>query len=235
MKAQARSYVWWPGLDKGIEHLVKSCIPCQSVKQSPAVAPLHPWIWPARPWQRVHIDFAGPFCEKMYFLAVDAHSKWPEAYEMHSTTTSKVVEVLRQLFAAYGLPEQIVSDNGLQFVSSDFAEFLRMNGVWHIRCAPYHPSSNGAVERFVRTFKEAMKAGVKDGLSFHHRLQNFLLTYWSTPHATAKSAPCTLFLGRSLRTRLDLLRPDLEQRMPSTKSLQQYWPRDWRHGHLKMT
>ena len=209
MKAMARSYVCWPGLDKDIEDVAKSCVPCQSVKQAPAAAPLHPWIWPARPWQRVHIDFAGPFLGKMYFLAIDAHSKWPEIFEMTSTTTSKVVEVLRHLFASYGLPEQIVSDNGPQFTSSDLGEFLRLNGVRYIRCAPYHPSSNGAAERLVRTFKEAMKAGVNDGLSPHHRLQNFLLTYRTTPHSSTNSTPCSLFLGRSMRTRLDLLRPDL--------------------------
>ena len=109
---------------------------------------MHPW--PAKPWQRVHIDFAGPFCQKMYLLAVDAHSKWPEVFEMTQTTTAKTITVLRHLFASYGLPEQVVSDNGPQFTSSDFASFLQANGVKHIRSAPYHPSSNGIAERFVR-------------------------------------------------------------------------------------
>ena len=58
MKSLARSHVWWPGLDKDIENMVKACTSCQ---QAPAVAPLHPWIWPSRPWKHVHVDFAGPF------------------------------------------------------------------------------------------------------------------------------------------------------------------------------
>ena len=53
MKAIARSYVWWPGLDKAIEHQVKSCKPCQKVKQSPSKAPLHPWVWQMIPWERL--------------------------------------------------------------------------------------------------------------------------------------------------------------------------------------
>ena len=61
MKATARSYLWWPGLDKDLEKLAKSCLSCQAVKQTPPVAPLHPWIWPVRPWQRIHVDFAGLF------------------------------------------------------------------------------------------------------------------------------------------------------------------------------
>ena len=220
MKALARAHLWWPGLDKDIEDLAKSCQSCQAVKQAPPVAPMHPWTWPAKPWQRVHIDFAGPFCQKMYLLAVDAHSKWPEVFEMTQTTTAKTIAVLRHLFASYGLPEQVVSDNGPQFTSSDFASFLQANGVKHIRCAPYHPSSNGIAERFVRTFKEAMRASGSDGRTPQHRLENFLLTYRATPHATTGVAPCTLFIGRSMRTRLDLLKPNLEQRVTDKQAAQ---------------
>ena len=74
----SRSHVWWPGLDKNLEEMAAGYQACQSAKQAPAAAPLHPWIWPTEPWQRVHADFAGPIQGKMYFIAVDAHSKWPE-------------------------------------------------------------------------------------------------------------------------------------------------------------
>ena len=60
-KAIARSYVWWPKLDNDIESLTKSCTHCQSAGNSPPVAPLHPWNLPPKPWQRIHVDFAGPF------------------------------------------------------------------------------------------------------------------------------------------------------------------------------
>ena len=147
MKSIARSYFWWPALDSELEEKARSCVACQSVKYSPASAPLHPWPWPAKPWQRVHIDFTGPFMNR---TLVDAHSKWSEVIEMHSTTAQKtIIMELRKLFAAYGLPEQIVSDNGPQFVCDEFANFVKLNGIKHIHCAPYHPSSNGAAERFV--------------------------------------------------------------------------------------
>ena len=207
MKAVARSYLWWPGLDKELEECARSCLSCQAVKSAPAVAPLHPWLWPAKPWQRVHVDFAGPFLGKMFLIVVDAYSKWPEVVEMTSTEAPKTICELRKIFAANGLPEQLVSDNGPQFVSSDFAAFMKMNGIKHIRCAPYHPSSNGAAERFVQTFKRAMKAG-EGTVPLSQRLSNFLLTYRSTPHATTNEAPSQLLMGRKIRTRLDLLRPD---------------------------
>ena len=208
MKELARSYVWWPGLDQDIEAVAKACVDCQAVKSAPAKAPLHPWIWPDKPWLRIHVDFAGPFQGRMFFLIVDAHSKWPEVREVGATTTAKTIEVLRQLFCAYGLPEQLVSDNGPQFTSDEFAIFVKQNGIKHILTAPYHPASNGAVERLVQSFKQAMKATVGNGLTLQQRLTAFLMSYRSTPHATTKETPSKLFLGREIRTRFDLLRPD---------------------------
>ena len=133
MKAVARSYMWWPGLDGEIETLVRGCQPCQSVKNAPPAANLQPWTWPAKPWKRVHLDFAGPFEGSMFLLAIDAHSKWPEIHIMPSTTVQKTLEVLRNMFARYGMPEQLVTDNGSQFTSTDFATFTKLNGIRHIR------------------------------------------------------------------------------------------------------
>jgi len=220
MKALARGHFWWPGLDGEVETLAKSCQACHEAKQAPPKAPLHPWSWPSKPWQRIHLDFAGPFMGKSFLLAIDAHSKWGEVYEMTSTTANKTIEVLRRMFAAFGLPQQIVTDNGPQFVSEEFAAFLKANGVRHSRCTPYHPASNGEAERFVRTFKEAIKASKYDGLSLSHRLQNFLLSYRTTPHSTTNVAPCELFLGRKVRTRLDLIKPDVSDRVLQSQAQQ---------------
>ena len=69
MKALARSYVWWPGLDKDIANMVKGCAECQAVRHLPSKAPLHPWAWPIAPWERIHIDFLDPFLGKMFFCS----------------------------------------------------------------------------------------------------------------------------------------------------------------------
>ena len=75
MKALARSYFWWPGIDKEIELTAKSCSGSQLTQREPSTVPVHPWEWPSLPWQRIHIDFAGPFLNSMFLVVVDAHSR----------------------------------------------------------------------------------------------------------------------------------------------------------------
>ena len=181
MKSLARMYVWWPGISADIEKSVRLCHDCQQVQSSPPLAPLHLWKWPTRPWARLHLDFAGPFQGKNILIAVDAHSKWIEAV-CTPTTSSCVIEELRSLFARFGLPEMVVTDNGTCFVSSEFEQFLRSNGVKHTTSAPYHPASNGLAERAVQTVKRGLKK-VKDG-TMSARLAKVLLTYWVTPQST---------------------------------------------------
>ena len=141
MKTITRGQFWWPGLDSDIEGLAKSCSACLEAKQAPAKAPLHPWTWPSKPWQRIHVDYAGPFMGNNYLLVVDAHSKWGEVIEVSTTTSVKTIETLRQLFARYSLPSQLVSDNGPQFISKEFEQFMKSNGIRHTRSTPYHPAS----------------------------------------------------------------------------------------------
>ena len=211
MKALARSYVWWPQLDRDLEEVVKTCNPCQLARHSPAPVPLQPWEWPQRPWSRLHIDFAGPFLGHMYLVLVDAHSKWLEVKRVSSATTAVTTEVLRSIFATHGLPEMLVSDNGTAFTSSQFKHFTSQNGIRHVTSAPYHPATNGLAERAVQTFKEYMKKTSKD--SIDTRISRFLFRYRLTPHSTTGVSPSELLFGRRIRSQLDFIRPSIQQRV----------------------
>ena len=145
-KSVARGYDWWLSLDAQVEEMTRSCVTCQMTRSAPAVAPLHPWTWPTKPWWRSNIDFASPIEGRTLLIVVDAHSRWPEVHEMRSTTATATIQGLRRLFAFYGLPVQLMSDNRPHFTSTEFQEFTKGNGIKHIRCVPYHPSSNGAAE-----------------------------------------------------------------------------------------
>ena len=211
MKALARSYVWWPGVDADIEQLVKTCLICQKSRPAPASAPLHPWEWPSQPWSRIHLDFAGPFIGHMFLVLVDAHSKWLDVHMMQSITSSKTIEKLRITFANYGLPRKVVTDNGSSFTSEEFRTFMSENGIVHVTSAPYHPSSNGLAERAVQTFKNGIKR--TQGSTIQERLSKFLFTYRITPHTTTGIAPSQLLMNRRLRSRLDSLFPDTTSRV----------------------
>ena len=215
MKGIARGVVWWPGLDADIENQVKSYQKCQTNQKAPASAPLHPWEWPTQPWTRLHIDYAGPFKGKMFLVVVDAHSKWLEVEMVPSASSSNTIAKLRTMFAAHGLPDLVVSDNGTAFTSAEFRSFLSANGIRQVTSAPYHPASNGLAERYVQTFKNAIrKSGTPD---LQQELSRFLFHYRSTPHTTTGSSPAQLLMGRRLKTRPDFLRPNLAARVEKSQ------------------
>nr|XP_058954663.1 uncharacterized protein K02A2.6-like [Pocillopora verrucosa] len=142
---------------------------------------------------------------------------------MTSITTEKTINELRLIFAQHGLPEELISDNGPQFVSSELAEFMYKNGIKHTLTPPYHPQSNGAAERSVRVVKEALVKQVLEGnkgRSIKHRLADFLLRYRTTPHSTTGATPVELLMRRRLHTRLTLVKPDLAKTVESKQNKQ---------------
>ena len=196
MKSLARGYFWWPGLDSAIGERVSACHVCAAIGKSPPKVPLHPWRWPVKPWERIHIDFFVK--DKLNFLiVVDAYSKWLEIIPMSSTTSLKTSEVLRSLFSRYGIPEELVSDNGPQLAAEEFTKFMRQNGIKFTRVPPYHPASNGTAERSVQTAKVALTKQALDGkastLTLEHRLVNFPILNRSTSHT------CLLYTSPSPR------------------------------------
>ena len=104
------------------------------------------------------IEFAGPeTIGQMYFVIVDAYSKYLEIFPMMKTDATRTIEKLRHLFSMFGLPEHIVSDNGPQFISEEFQTFLQKNDIQHTRTAPRHPTTNGQAERYMGYWKESLK------------------------------------------------------------------------------
>ena len=210
MKSLARGFVWWPGIDAELESLVRQCSICQLHQKSPPLAPIHSWHWPSTSWSRIHLDFAGPFMGNMFLLIVDSHSKWIDAHIMTSITSRSTIDRLWNVFATLGLPKVVVSDNGPSFTSAEFGCFMKENGIVHTFTSPYHPSSNGLVERAVQTVKLGLK---KLSGPLETRLSRLLFSYRTTPHTTTGVTPAELLLGRRIRTRLDLVFPDVAKRV----------------------
>ena len=122
-----------------------------------------------------------------------------------------------------------MSDNGPQFVSEEFKQFMIANRVKHITSLLYHPASNGAAERMVQTLKLALKADHKKGVPIEKSLANFLLHYRVTPHATAGVPSCTLMMNHGLRILLDLLKPNITNNIHNKQVNQKYYSNKSRH------
>ncbi len=213
MKSLARGHVWWPNIDVDIERMAKNCAGCQEHQKAPTQAPLHPWEWPSDKWQRIHVDYAGPFLGHMFLVVVDAYSKWPEVVITNSTTSTQTIEILRTIFGRNGVPEQLVSDNGPCFTSQEFQTFMKRNGIKHITSAPFKPSTNGLAERFVQSMKSSLRSMKKEEGSVQSKLTKFLMSYRNTPQSTTGETPSMLLNNRPLRSRLDLIKPNLRKKV----------------------
>ena len=191
----------------------KECETFAINQSNPSQANVHPWETPARPWQRVHIDYAGPYLNKMFLILTDVFSKWVEVFVVSTANSLQTIEKLRMCFATHGVPEIMVSDNGSAFTSGEFDGFAKRNGIRLITSAPYHPSSNGAAERAVQTFKRHMEKQEKSGISIQDLVSQFLFTYRNTPHSRTGLTPAEVLLKRKPRTHLSLIKPNLQSRM----------------------
>lgn len=216
VKALARGVVYWRNIDQDIENMCRSCPACAEYKGKPIPTKAHYWEYPARPWERLHIDFAV-YGGKNYLLIVDAHSKWPEIFITKDQTSSTVINVFDSLFARYGLPLSVVSDNQTSFVGHEIQAYYKQHGIRHITSPPYHPASNGQCERFVSSMKQSLRTLHTAQGSPQQKLNKFLAAYRRAPHVTTGASPASLFLKRELRTLLNLGQPnytsDYEQKI----------------------
>ncbi|CAB4007063.1 Transposon Tf2-9 poly [Paramuricea clavata] len=204
-KMLVRSKVWWPGIDKQVEQMVKECVPCQAaVHQSPKCQPpLNMTKLPPHPWHTLNADFCGPILngEKL-LVVIDAYSRYPEVEVMQSTTTTVVISKLQRIFARHGYPEELIIDNGPPFNAVEFTEYLAAHGVHHRRITPYWPQANGEAERFMKTVTKAIRTAHSEGKRWQSELDLFLLNYRSTPHSTTHLSPAELLFNRTMRNKL---------------------------------
>ena len=158
---------------------------------------------PEKPWSRIHIDHAINFMGSNWLVVVDAYSKYPCIHQTSSTSTKTTTMLLEEDFAHFGYPHAIVSDNATSFMSDEFQAWCRERGIVHLTGAPYHPATNGAAERLVQTFKQALR---KSSAPPKEALQEFLLQYRRTPLADGYY-PSELLNGRQIRAKIDTLLP----------------------------
>lgn len=201
--------MWFPKIDRHIEDVSNNCKVCRESASHPR-REYSPWPTAQNPWERIHLDFAGPYFGKMWMICVDSFSKFPYVVEMNGTTSSTTITALQKILAVEGLPRTIVSDNGTQFTSAEFQRFCDLNSIRHRTTAPFHPASNGQAERFVRTFKSSFGKIVSEVQDHQKALLKFLLTYRTSPNPQSGKSPAELLHGRQPRNLLSVLIPETD-------------------------
>lgn len=211
MLALARSYCWWPGMDSEIKELAKNCVECSlHLNAPPTVAAKHTWEYPSKPFERVHIDFAGKFQNVYFLLIIDAFSKWPEIHILNKINTDCTIEILDKVFSTFGYPKILTSDNGAQFVNPKFHEYLKSHGILHKRSAPYNPATNGQVERYVQTFKQKLRCLKSNKNNLQSKLNEILFQYRITTHPATGQSPAALVFNYCPNSRFSLLCPQVD-------------------------
>lgn len=195
-KARARRLVFWPGMNSEITAFAERCATCKKYAYSQPKEPLMMRSVPDQPWYRVGIDL---FCYggKSYLCVYDALSNFPEVECLRDTTARTVVDATSAIFARYGIPMEVLTDNGPQFSSSEFASFARTYEFKHITSSPGFPRSNGLSEKGVQVVKRLLKKATEAKQDFWLAL----LAYRTSP-LECGLAPAEILQGRRLRTRL---------------------------------
>ncbi|KAK3107438.1 hypothetical protein FSP39_014641 [Pinctada imbricata] len=209
-KSRAREVLYWPGMSSQIEDKISQCSVCAEIQNSNPKEPLLTVEIPDRPWAKIATDIFV-LNSNHYLLTVDYYSKWPEVVKLNELTSSYVIAALKSQFAKYGIPDEIISDNGPQYSSREFQEFANCYGFTHNTSSPHYAQSNGQAERMIQTVKRLLKKSSDPYLS--------LMDYRNTPLENIGYSPAQLFLGRRIKTMLpttsDLLRT------PNSKLIQE--------------
>ena len=195
-----KDIIYWPGMRAAIKDMCDNCGKCAQYASQHTKETMKSQPVPVYAWQLVSQDlmhFEG--CN--YLITIDHYSDFIEMDELDDTLSMTIVNKSKAHFARYGIPEQLISDNGPQFISTDFAKFCDEYGIKHETSSPYWPQGNGKAEAAVKTVKSFMNKSAD--------LQLALLMYRNTPLQGHTLSPAQRCLGRRTHTNIPTSRQQL--------------------------
>lgn len=203
-----RRHFYWPGMVRDVRKYLNGCEVCKSTKHPNFVMkpPMGNQVIAVRPFQRLYIDLLGPYPRSKsgfigLLIVLDQLTKFHWLYPLRKFTSSKIQEYLEsQIFHVYGVPEEIISDNGSQFKAGEFDAFLTSYGIRHVFTAVYSPQAN-ASERVNRS----VIAGIRAYLRQDHRLWDEKLSFISCSlrnsyHQSIGNTPYRALFGMNMVT-----------------------------------
>ena len=197
---------FWVGLTDSVNQFVRRCPQCQACKSSGRVGRAEMQLYQAgAPMDRIHIDVVGPFPvsqsgNKYVLVMVDQFTRWVEVAAVPEQTAEVTArKLLQEFISRFGSPLEIHTDQGRNFESTLFLELCDLLQVAKTRTTPYHPASNGQVERFNRTLLQMIRCYVgKNQNEWDQHLHLLASAYRSSPHACTGYTPNRMMLGREV-------------------------------------
>lgn len=171
------------------------------------------------------MDIVGPLPHsraghKYILVTCDYATRYPDAIPLRSIDAEHIADELVKLFSRVGIPKEILTDQGSNFTSQLLTEIYRLLHVHRIRTTPYHPQSDGLVERFNKTLKSLLRKTVTDtGKDWDKLLPFLLFAYREVPQASTGFSPFELLYGREVRGPLDVLKETWEADKRSSESV----------------
>ena len=212
---------WWPGMAKRMMMSVRNCPKCHIFEAKPQIPLLEP-ILCTEPLDLVHIDYVSMevmvgMTEKPVvknFLVVEDHfTRFTQAYVTNNHTACTMVRVLcNKFFSVFGFPRQLMSDQAFKFTGQVILELCDLLGITKIRTLPYHPQTNGTVERVHQTLRRMIaKMDPEKRAKWPSHLRPILIAYNATWSLITGYSPYFLMFGRRPRLPVDLLFPTVRQ------------------------
>jgi len=210
MKMAARSVFWWKNMNTDIEKFGKECEICDKTSNVNKEKVISKWPIAVKPWQRVHVDFFH--LEGSTFLVIiDAYSKYVIVKSVKKTNCESLISVLQEVFAFFGLPEEIVSDNSPPFGSWLFNSYGNQSNIKITKTPPFHSQSNGLAERADQTVKKYFKKYILDKelsrLSIKEKVVRFITVYNTTPSTVTTQSPADRMFSYKLRSVMSSINP----------------------------
>ena len=211
VKALLKQRFVWPGMGIEVIAHTRSCEVCQRcAKTKSRKVPLIERQVLTEPFEVMAFDLVGPFpkgkggCMNV-LTAVCMSSRWPEAVALKSTTARAVATAMIDIFSRTGVPLQLLTDQGPQFMSSLMKHLCKDLGIDKLRASPYHPECNGVVERMHGTLCPMLTKASQSGLDWVEQLPFAMFVLRSAPNKDSSFSPYQLVYGHRVRTPLDIL------------------------------
>jgi transposase InsO family protein len=201
------SSYYWPKIYSDVLNHTKSCLRCQQRKKSThKPPPLQPLPIPDKPNMRIHADLFGPMLaagrQHKYILCItDAFTKYAMVTAVENKEAETVAKaIFSEWFCKFGIPAQIHTDGGKEFVNKLSNELFSLLNVNHTKTTPAHPQCNAQVEVFNKTVKKYLASFVDDTtLDWENFLPALMLSYNTSYHSTIATTPFELLFGEKPR------------------------------------